>query len=73
MLAKQKEQLYHIDRQMDELGSNTKRAAKELRVLMRRLATDKLIIVGVILLVLAGLVFLAVRIGKYVYDKFKST
>mmetsp|Transcript_10648 Transcript_10648/g.39745 ORF Transcript_10648/g.39745 Transcript_10648/m.39745 type:complete len:294 (-) Transcript_10648:140-1021(-) len=45
VLAAQREQLEHIDEEMDRLGSNITRAGKEITSFMRRMATDGLILV----------------------------
>lgn len=57
---------------MDSLGSSTHRAKREVRTIMRRLATDKLIVVMFVLVMLAIATFLLIRIGKFIYDKFKT-
>lgn len=45
VLKEQREQLERIDEEMDHLGSNIKRAGKEITSFMRRMATDALILV----------------------------
>lgn len=65
MLRAQREQLLAIDRKMDELGSNTKRAGRELTSLMRKLATDKLIVVVFILLTLVIIAAVIIRVVVY--------
>lgn len=52
-LRMQTEQIGNISKNVDEVESNLKRADKQLRSLMRRMATDRVIIVFVLLIVLA--------------------
>ncbi|KAL0484410.1 1 TM domain-containing transmembrane protein [Acrasis kona] len=66
LLRQQREQLIIIDKKMDELGSNTKRAGKELSAFFRKLATDKLIIVVCLLIGLAVIVAVVVKIVYHV-------
>lgn len=73
LLRQQREQLIMIDKKMDELGSNTKRAGKELSSFFRKLATDKLIIVICILIGLAVVVAVVVKIVYHVVgDQIKK-
>ncbi|KXS11600.1 hypothetical protein M427DRAFT_114811 [Gonapodya prolifera JEL478] len=51
-LKRQTEEIKKIDDGMDQVGSNLKRAEKQLRVYMRRLATDKIFMVLIFLIVL---------------------
>eukprot|EP00756_Hemistasia_phaeocysticola_P019172 Hpha_TRINITY_DN15643_c1_g4::TRINITY_DN15643_c1_g4_i1::g.101243::m.101243/K08493/VTI1; vesicle transport through interaction with t-SNAREs 1 len=55
-LQKQGEQLRRIDEQLDELGTDTQRARRELNAFARRLASDRLILCCMFLIVLGGLV-----------------
>jgi hypothetical protein len=68
VLRQQREDLYEIDRQLDELGGNTKRARNELTTIMRRLAADKFILVMCILAVIAILIFILVSIGLSIWN-----
>ncbi|EFC36805.1 predicted protein [Naegleria gruberi] len=70
MLKRQREQLERIDKEMDELGSNITRGSNELKSFMRRLATDKLIMVLILLVVLAVLGIIIWRIVDYCVNKF---
>lgn len=69
ILKQQREQLIVIDKKLDELGSNTKRAGRELSSLFRKLATDKLIVVVCILLALVIIVAVIIRIVLAVIPK----
>ncbi|KAJ3336672.1 putative plant SNARE 11 [Gonapodya sp. JEL0774] len=51
-LKRQTEEIKKIDDAMDQVGSNLKRAEKQLRVFMRRLATDKIFMALIFLIVL---------------------
>eukprot|EP01063_Lacrimia_lanifica_P036703 TRINITY_DN7360_c0_g1_i1.p2 TRINITY_DN7360_c0_g1~~TRINITY_DN7360_c0_g1_i1.p2 ORF type:complete len:230 (+),score=90.24 TRINITY_DN7360_c0_g1_i1:97-786(+) len=51
-LARQGEVLEDIDKQLDELGDDLTRAKKELNAFMRRMATDRLILCFLFLIVL---------------------
>lgn len=62
ILKKQKEDLAHIDEQIDELGSNTLRAKRELSVIGRRLATDKCLITLSVCIFVAIFLFVLIRI-----------
>lgn len=53
IIQEQNDQLRRIDEGLDELGGNIKLARKEFASLARKLATDKLIIVGICCFVLA--------------------
>eukprot|EP01062_Namystynia_karyoxenos_P076780 TRINITY_DN7592_c1_g1_i1.p1 TRINITY_DN7592_c1_g1~~TRINITY_DN7592_c1_g1_i1.p1 ORF type:complete len:271 (+),score=119.29 TRINITY_DN7592_c1_g1_i1:100-813(+) len=55
-LRKQGDQLRRIDEDLDALGTDVQRARKELNAFMRRMATDKLILCCVCLLVVGILV-----------------
>lgn len=54
-LKKQTEQLENVDKTMDLLESNLKRADKQIRIFLRRMATDK-VIMGLMLLIVLGIV-----------------
>ncbi|KAG2392004.1 hypothetical protein C9374_013489 [Naegleria lovaniensis] len=69
ILKRQREQLEKIDKEMDELGSNIKRGSNEIKSFMRRLATDKLIMILILLVVLAVLGIIIWRIVDYVIKK----
>jgi len=61
-LAKQQEQrdqIVRIDQGVDQVSSNIKLANKHLRVFVRRMATDK-IIMGFLFLIFAGVIFIIV-------------
>eukprot|EP01111_Echinosteliopsis_oligospora_P006646 TRINITY_DN20924_c0_g1_i1.p1 TRINITY_DN20924_c0_g1~~TRINITY_DN20924_c0_g1_i1.p1 ORF type:complete len:235 (+),score=66.71 TRINITY_DN20924_c0_g1_i1:56-760(+) len=58
-LSEQKDQIISIDKGVSEVESNIKLANKHLRVLVRRLATDKIIMCFVFLIV-AGVIFIIV-------------
>ncbi|KAG2377928.1 hypothetical protein C9374_009013 [Naegleria lovaniensis] len=53
LLKQQREQLHRIDEEMDALGSNIKRAQKEVTSFMRRIHTDKCCAVMCLLVALA--------------------
>jgi len=61
-LKSQTEQLERIDKQVDVVDSNLKKAEKQLRVFMRRMATDKLIMSFVCLVVLGILAVIVIAI-----------
>jgi len=52
-LHEQTEKLKHIDEGVSEIQTNLKMAAKQLRSFARRVATDKLIMVFIVLIILA--------------------
>lgn len=58
-LAEQTEKLRKIDEGLEDVQANLKGAARQLRSFARRLATDKLIIVF-IFLILGGIIFVIV-------------
>lgn len=70
LLREQREDLYEIDRQLDELGGNTKRARNELTTILRRLAADKFILVLSIFVILGILIFILVSIALSIYNRF---
>nr|AVP50010.1 NPSN11 [Naegleria fowleri]CAG4709269.1 unnamed protein product [Naegleria fowleri] len=53
LLKQQREQLHRIDEEMDALGSNVKRAQREVTSFMRRIQTDKCCAVMCLLVALA--------------------
>lgn len=53
LLKQQREQLIRIDQEMDELGSNVKRARREVTAFIRRIHTDKCCAVMCLLVALA--------------------
>lgn len=61
MLKDQTEQINRIDRNVDVVDSNIKEAEKALRQLVRRLATDRLVMVMIMLIVLG--VIAAIVVG----------
>ncbi|KAL0480392.1 hypothetical protein AKO1_011061 [Acrasis kona] len=69
MLKKQREQLVRIDEKMDELGSNITRGRKEIVSFMRKLATDKVIMLIIILIVLGIIGLIIWRIVVAVLPK----
>ena len=71
-LRQQREDLYEIDRQLDELVGNTKRARNELSTILRRLAADKFLLVLAILVVIAILIFILVSIGLSIYNRVSA-
>ena len=54
-MKQQTNQLENVDKGLDDIESNIKRANKQLRAFVRRMATDKIIIV-LFLLVLCGII-----------------
>jgi len=58
-MQQQREQLQRIDAGIDEVSSNIKLAQRHMRTLVRRLATDK-IILGFIFLIFVGVIFIIV-------------
>jgi len=58
-MQKQREQIVNIDRGVDEVSSNIKLANRQLRVFVRRMATDK-IIMGFLFLIFVGVVFIII-------------
>jgi len=57
--VEQREQIVRIDQGVDQVSSNIKLANKHLRVFVRRMATDK-IIMGFMFLIFAGVIFIIV-------------
>jgi hypothetical protein len=72
LLRQQREELEEVDKTLDELGNNTKRAGREVAIILRRLATDKVIIVTVLLAFIAITILLFVGIGFFVYNVGKN-
>ncbi|KAJ3287388.1 hypothetical protein HK104_008638 [Borealophlyctis nickersoniae] len=63
-IIKQGEQMGKIQEDVEQVESNLKRAEKQLRVFMRRLATDKIFLVFIfliVILVIAAIVLVALR------------
>ncbi|KAJ3033440.1 hypothetical protein HDV00_006347 [Rhizophlyctis rosea] len=63
-LKKQGEQITTIGENVETIESNLKRADKQMRVIMRRLATDKIFILFIfliVLLIIAAIVLVALR------------
>jgi len=56
---RQKEQLIQIDKGVDEVASNIKLANRQLRVFVRRIAGDK-IIMGFLFLIFLGVIFIII-------------
>jgi len=56
---RQREQIVKIDQGVDQVSSNIKLANRHLRVFVRRMATDK-IIMGFMFLIFAGVIFIIV-------------
>lgn len=72
ILQLQREQLERIDRRMEELGTGLKRASRELRSFFRKLATEKIILLSIILITL-GILALIIwgLINHFCGDKCK--
>ncbi|KAL9643076.1 hypothetical protein ABK040_002816 [Willaertia magna] len=66
MLKRQREQLERIDKDLDELGDTIKRGKAEVVSFMRRLATEKLVLVLIVLVILAIAGVIIWRIVDYV-------
>eukprot|EP00301_Raphidiophrys_heterophryoidea_P002273 c11063_g1_i2.p1 GENE.c11063_g1_i2~~c11063_g1_i2.p1 ORF type:complete len:242 (-),score=42.09 c11063_g1_i2:260-928(-) len=64
MLGKQGEQLKKIDQNLDEIQDNLKRADKLLRAFIRRMATDRLILCWLFLIVVGVIVIIAYQAVK---------
>ncbi|TPX35679.1 hypothetical protein SmJEL517_g01906 [Synchytrium microbalum] len=65
-LKKQTEQIENIDADVDQVENNLKRADKQLRVLIRRMATDKIFLLMILLVVVGILLAIAsVVLKKY--------
>lgn len=54
-LQKQTEQLANVDQKLDDMESNLKRADKQIRVFLRRMATDK-VVMALVFLVIVGII-----------------
>ncbi|KAJ3329819.1 hypothetical protein HDU76_007087 [Blyttiomyces sp. JEL0837] len=63
-LKKQGEQIHNIADGVDQVESNLKRADKQLRVFMRRMATDKIFLVFIFLTVIGIVIAIALYIVK---------
>ncbi|TPX49374.1 hypothetical protein SeMB42_g01821 [Synchytrium endobioticum] len=68
-LKRQTEQIQNIDADVDQVENNLKRADKQLRVLIRRMATDKIFIL-MILLVVVGILLAIVSVVLKKYTGF---
>jgi SNARE protein len=54
-LKNQTEQLQNVDTQLDTLESNLRRADKQIRIFLRRMATDR-VVMGLVALVILGVI-----------------
>lgn len=63
-LSRQREQLERINKRVDIVDSNLNKATKQLRVLMRRMATDKLIATFICLIVLGIIAIIIIGVLK---------
>lgn len=61
-LKEQSEQLGRVDDQLDVLESNLKRADKQIRIFLRRMATDRMILSIVAMVVFALIAAVAVAV-----------
>jgi hypothetical protein len=69
LLRQQREELMEIEREIDELGGTIKRGAKEITSIFRRLAADKFLLIGSILLVIGILISIVFLIGLILYNR----
>jgi len=69
-LHEQTDQLKKIDEDISEIQANLKMAGKELRAFARKIATDKLIM-GFIVLIIIGIIF--VIVWSIVHPKAKTS
>jgi hypothetical protein len=69
LLRQQREELMEIEKEIDELGGTIKRGAKEITSIFRRLAADKFLLIGSIVLVIGILISIVFLIGLILYNR----
>lgn len=63
-LKRQTDMLQNVDSNLDAIESNLKRAEKQIRVFLRRMATDKIILALLLLVVLSVVISIVVTVVR---------
>jgi len=71
VLRQQRDELLEIDKELDELGGNVKRARLEITTILRKLAADKIIMILAICVVIAIFIFVLTLVALQIYNRFK--